>query len=259
MKELVRCSMRSVLTAILCAPMAQAQTETHANLQSVTAMGASAWAGSYPFTIRGVILNNPEDMLDSTWDSQAESLNRMGAEFQVFIQSAASGDRGGSALWLGQNYQSRGNVGHIYSEEKWSNEMLRVNYDLGAGHHFRAGDLVEVTVNQSLFYGGKRNINEGHRTNDANNFIVSLVEAGRGLPDPEAIALSNLVSDGANQIFDAMRQSGGNTIKACVFGLKAFALPRTTSERTDGARRLGTTAVARLRTATIVSSPCACR
>ena len=212
MSGFIRWSIVAVLAAGLCVRPAWAQTETHTNLQSVTAMGASAWAGTHPFTIRGVILNNPEEMMDIAWDPQAESQNQMGAQYQIFIQTVAANDRGGTALWMGQNYSSLGPwipAGNFYSEVRWSNEMVRVNYDTNAAHHFRAGDLVEVTANQSLFYGGKRNVNEAHRTNALNDFSVSLVEAGRGLPDPEVIVLTNLVSDGTNQIFDATRQSGG--------------------------------------------------
>ncbi len=191
---------------------AQGQQETHTNVQSVTATGASAWTPSFPFTLRGVLLNNPEDMLEAAWDPESVNLNRMGGQWQVFIQAVADGDRGGTALWLGQNYSSVGPwipAGNFYGEEAWSNLLFRVNFDTNSLHHFRAGDLVEVTANQSVFYGGKRNINEGHRTNDANNFYLSLVEAGRGLPDPEVILLTNLVSSGTNQIFDQTRQFGG--------------------------------------------------
>ncbi len=191
---------------------AQAQTETHTNLQSVTEMGVSAWTGAHPFTIRGVILNNPEEMLDFAWDPGAEGGRRMGAQWQVFFQAAEAGDRGGTALWMGQNYSSLGSwipAGNLYSEAEWSNEMYRLNYDTNTAHYFRKGDLVEITANKSLFYGGKRNINEAHRTNDAHNFYITLVEAGRGLPDPEVIELTDLVSEGTNQIFDATRQSGG--------------------------------------------------
>ena len=154
--------------SLLLDAAAWGQSETHTNLQAVNAGGVSTWAGTYPFTIRGVILNDPEEMLDVTWDPQAESQNQMGAQYQVFIQTVASGDRGGTALWMGQNYSSLGPwipAGNLYNEAQWSNEMIRVNYDTGTAHHFRAGDLVEVTANQSLFYGGKRNVNEAHRTN----------------------------------------------------------------------------------------------
>ncbi len=192
--------------------------ETHTNLQAVNASGVSTNALTYPFTIRGVLLNDPEEMLDSTWDSGAEGGNRMGAQWQVFFQATESGDRGGTACWMGQNYSSLGPwipAGNLYSEEQWSNEMYRLNYDTNTAHHFRKGDLVEVTANKTMFYGGKRNINESHRTNDANNFYITLVEAGHGLPDPEVIVLTNLVNvDDGNpstyeDIFDQTRQSGG--------------------------------------------------
>lgn len=207
-----------VLATFALAVTAGAQTETHTNLQSVTDLGTSAWSNTHPFTLRGVLINKPEDMLDATWDPDAEDESRMGAEWQVFIQTVAADDRGGTALWMGQNYSSLGPwipAGNSYSETQWSNEMYRLNHDTNAAHHFRAGDLVEVTANQSLFYGGKRNVNEAHRTNELNDFHITLVEAGRGLPDPEVITLTNLVAvDDGNpstheDIFDPTRQTGG--------------------------------------------------
>ena len=192
--------------------VAWGQTETHANLQAVDSMGVSTWSGAYPFTIRGVILNNPEDMLDFTWDSDAESQSRMGAQWQLFFQAVDSGDRGGTALWMGQNYSSLGPwipAGNFYTEEAWSNEMYRLNYDINLLHHFRAGDLVEVTANMAVFYGGKLNINEAHRIDPANDFYISLVTANYGLPTPERLTLSDLVSSGTTEIFDETRQTGG--------------------------------------------------
>jgi len=212
---------------LLCAATGRAQTETHTNLQAVTELGTSAWSNSHPFTLRGVILNNPEEMMDFEWDPEAETLNRKGAEWQIFVQAVTTNDRGGTALWMGQNYSSVGPwipEGNLYSEPEWSNEMFRLNYDTNTLHHFRAGDLVEVTANQSLFYGGKRNVNEAHRTNEANNFHIALVEAGRGLPDPEVICLDDLVSDGTNQIFDATRQSGGEYYQGMRVRLESIRL-----------------------------------
>lgn len=184
--------------------------ETHSNLQAVTASGTSAWAGSHPFTLRGVILNNPEEMLDPAWDSGAEASGRMGGQWQLFIQATEAGDRGGTALWMGQNYPSLGPwipAGNLYDEATWSNELQRINFE--GAHRFRAGDLVEVTANKSLFFGGKRNVNEEHRTTHSNDFSIALVQAGFGLPDPEILVLSNLVSTGTSPIFDQTRQSGG--------------------------------------------------
>ena len=51
-------------------------------------------------------------------------------------------------------------------------------------HNRQAGDLVEVTANRSLFYGGKRNINEAHDTEPDADFQIRLVEANHGLPAP---------------------------------------------------------------------------
>lgn len=195
-----------------------AQSETHTNLQAVDASGVSTWAGTHPFTLRGVILNDPEEMLDFAWDPGAESGNRMGAQWQMFFQTVAGNDRGGTACWMGQNYSSLGPwipEGNFYTEAEWSNEMFRVNYDTNTLHRFRKGDLVEVTANKSLFYGGKRNVNESHRVTNANDFVVTLIQAGYGLPDPEVIYLSDLVNqDDGNagtheDIFDQTRQTGG--------------------------------------------------
>lgn len=189
------------------------QTEVlHRDLQAVNSMGVSAWTGTYPFVIRGVILNNPEEMLDPTYDPDAVPSNRMGGQWQIFIQAVATNDRGGTALWMGQNYNSVGPwipPGNSYGEAEWSNEMVRLNFDSNTMHQFRAGDYVEVTARQSLFYGGKRNVNEAHRIAESNDFSIALIAAGYGLPDPETIVLSNLVSSGTNQIFDETRMTGG--------------------------------------------------
>jgi hypothetical protein len=194
------------------------QSETHTNLQAVNVSGVSTQAVATPFTLRGVILNDPEEMLDFTWDPGAESGNRMGAQWQMFFQTMAGNDRGGTACWMGQNYNSLGPFipeGNFYSEAAWSNEMVRVNYDTNALHHFRKGDLVEVRATKTLFYGGKRNINEAHRVTTANDFAVTLVQAGYGLPDPEVVHLADLVNvDDGNpgtheDIFDPTRETGG--------------------------------------------------
>lgn len=193
--------------------MAGAQTLVrHADLQAVNSMGVSTWTNTDPFVIQGVILNDPEEMLDTGCDPDAVESNRMGGQWQIFIQAVATNDRGGTALWMGQNYNSIGPfipTGNYYTCGEWTSEMLRVNFDSNSMHHFRAGDKVEVTARKTLFYGGKRNINEAHRVTPSNDFSIALIQAGYGLPDPETIVLSNLVSSGTNQIFDETRQSGG--------------------------------------------------
>ena len=195
--------------------------ETHARLQAVNEDGTSAWTGSLPFRLRGVLLNNPEDLLDPRpaflpWDNGANA-GRLGAQWQVFLQAVVPGDRGGTACWMGQNY---GNLPWIrnsdlsYTNRAWVAEILRLEHDPDTGHRFRAGDLVEVTVNQSLFYGGKRNINEGHSIDPQYDFSFTLLSAGYGLPEPEWVPLSQLVrpDDGnpetSEEIFDPTRATG---------------------------------------------------
>ncbi|HPT15818.1 MAG TPA: hypothetical protein PK388_00900 [Kiritimatiellia bacterium] len=190
---------------LLGAAAARAQTAlvTHAELQATTTNGASAWADSFPFAIRGVIVNDPEEMLDPAFNPSATTPST-GGQFQMFIQAAADGDRGGTALYMAQ----RSFLGDHYDEATWSNEMRRVTFD-GAGRKFRKGDLVEVVARKALFYGGKRNVNEAHRTTASNDFDVVLVKANVGLPQAEALTLADLVDTNGVQIFDATRALGG--------------------------------------------------
>lgn len=197
-------------------------SETHTRLQAVQADGTSAWAGTLPFTVRGVLLNDPEEFLDSTphfvpWNDGAGA-GQMGGQWQIFIQAANPEDRGGTACWMGQNY---GNLPWIrneaksYTEAEWEAEIRRLSRDPLTNHRFRKGDLVEVTARRSLFYGGKRNINEAHDKNPDADFSIRLIWADYGLPEPELITLADLVrpDDGdpttREDIFDPTRQTGG--------------------------------------------------
>lgn len=210
--------------AVLCAlGMARAavQAETHGSLQSVKADGTSAWSGTYPLIVTGVLLNNPEDMLAGDpnflpWENGANAY-RMGGEWQIVIQAVEAGDRGGTTCWMGQNYGNQPwlhNSDLSYSNQDWIGELNRLNYGAD-GHHFRAGDLVQITASRSLFYGGKRNINEAHDNAPEADFTVSLVTANYGLPVPEIISLEDVVRpDDANpatheDVFDATRATGG--------------------------------------------------
>ncbi|HNQ88494.1 MAG TPA: hypothetical protein PKM73_07770 [Verrucomicrobiota bacterium] len=217
------------LAIALCAVPAFAQSLTHSSLQAVTGTGTSAWAAPTapfdpPLTLRGVLLCNPDEMLDPTpnflpWDGGANS-SRMGGEWQIAVQAVDAGDRGGTLCWMGQNY---GNQPWIrdsalsYSNEAWTAEVLRLSFDPSTLHPFRAGDLVEVTVRQSLFYGGKRNVNEGHDIDPAYNFEVRLLTASHGLPAPEVITLADVMNAGGvaedrstwPALFDPARAAGG--------------------------------------------------
>lgn len=199
-----------------------ARGETHWNLQAVNPSGVSSWSGSYPISVMGVLLTDPGEMLDATPNfipySGPSDMFRMGGEWQVVVQAALAGDRLGTTCWMGQNYgnhPSHLGADFSYTNEAWAAEVQRLNHDPATGHVFRKGDLVMVTANRSLFYGGKRNINEAHDMDPAANFTVSLVISNYGLPAPEVISLSSVmqVDDGNasthEDIFDVTRAGGG--------------------------------------------------
>jgi hypothetical protein len=96
-----------------------------------------------------------------------------------------------------------------YTNEAWTAEVLRLNFDPATLHRFRAGDLIQVTARQSLSYGGKRNINEGHSIDPAYNFDISLVTSNHGLPAPEVITLADVKQADDSCIFDPTRATGG--------------------------------------------------
>ncbi len=211
---------RLLLAAALALPLLAAplRAETHANLQSVTEAGASAWSGSYPFTVTGVLLTDPDEMLDSTASFQTYTAGVMGGEWQIAVQAVFDGDQGGTVCWMGQNYAIRRSPkddAYSYTNEWWNAEVARLNYDPATGHAFRKGDLISVTANGSLFYGGKRNINEMHKNEAGYDFAISLVASNYGLPAPEVLSLASLVRTNDNDaatsedIFDATRATGG--------------------------------------------------
>ncbi len=191
---------------LACGTRSGAQTAvvTHAELQATDSVGYSADATNYPFVIQGVLINDPEEMLDTGFNPGATD-TASGAQYQVFIQSTGTGDRGGTALWMAQyNFIP----GQIYEAADWSNEMVRVRTDTNS-RAFRKGDQVEVTARKTLFFGGKRNINEGHLIDPSFNFDLALVKANAGLPQAEVLTLSDLVTSGTNQLFDSTRTLGG--------------------------------------------------
>ncbi|MCL4179080.1 MAG: hypothetical protein KJ072_15230 [Verrucomicrobia bacterium] len=214
----------ALLALTLTLSLAPARAETHAHLQSVNPDGTSAWSGSVPFTLRGVLLCGPDEMLDPTpqflpWNGGANQ-GQMGGQWQVVLQAVDPGDQGGTTCWMGQNYGNQPwirNEDFSYSNETWVSEILRLNFDPSLLHPFQAGDLVEVTVRQALFYGGKRNINEGHDIDPAYNFEIRLLTAHHGLPTPEDLTLADVMEPGGfpddptswRPIFDPTRVTGG--------------------------------------------------
>lgn len=205
-----------VVCCVLVAGIGRAQDyETHWNLQAVNANGTSAWTGTHPFKIRGVLLCNPDEMLDYTPNFlpyDPTNTGKLGGQWQIAFQAVDPSDRGGTFCYMAQNY---GNLSWIrdtsrsYSNEAWTAEVLRLNFDPATMHQFRAGDLIEVTANISLFYGGKRNINEAHYNDPQYNFYITLVQSNYGLPEPEVITLANIKNPDDTYIFDQTRAVGG--------------------------------------------------
>lgn len=190
--------------------------ETHSNLQAITSTGASAWSGSVPFALTGVLLTDPTEMLDATphfipYNDGAGSY-QLGAEWQIVFQAVGAGDRGGTACYLGQCY---GNMPWNHSDDlsyanaAWTAEVLRLSFDPETMYPFRAGDLIQVTANSCAFYGGKVNINETHQIDPAFDFTISLVTSNYGLPEPAVITLADVKRADDSYIFDQARATGG--------------------------------------------------
>ena len=210
------------LASFLLLATGAARAETVTNLEAVDADGVSTWNGSFPIVLTGVILNDPSEMLDSTpdyipWNGGAGAFE-LGGQWQVFVQTIASGDRGGVEVWSAQDYGNLPWEPHdgsdSYTDGAWTAEVNRVSHDPATGHAFHKGDLVVVTANGSLFYGGQQNINEEHSTDPAYDFSISLVSSNYGLPTPEVISLSSVISTnlsatGHYDIFDPTRATGG--------------------------------------------------
>jgi hypothetical protein len=199
----------------------------HKDYNAVNSSGGSTFplADNVPLRLQGVILNNPEDMLDQTavWPNPIPF--NLGAQWQVFVQPIDPNDYGGTAVFMGQHY---GNVPpnldfsttpptpdptESYTNEEWDAETDRVNYDRTVTtHQFRAGDLVEIHAQAGRFYGGKLNVNEDHAKYDITDFELQLITADYGLPTPIGLELAD-IWDGdpvtGKVKFDPTRLSGG--------------------------------------------------
>jgi hypothetical protein len=141
-------------------------------------VGAPYWDGDVieenRAEIVGIVLNNPEDMLDPS------------SQWQIFLQGEG-GDTGGTAAWAGAFYQG----------SSWASELARLN-----ASGFRAGDRVRITGFVAAV-GGKANINERHSADPDLNFTVELLDANVGLPAAELTMIAEM------NTFDANREVGG--------------------------------------------------
>jgi hypothetical protein len=220
--------------AILALAAGGARAETHTNLQSITAAGTSAWGGSAPLTLTGVLLCDPDEMLDSTpnfihWNNGSGAY-QMGAEWQIAFQTVDTNDWGGTFCYMGQCYGNmpyNANDDLSYSNAAWSAEILRLEYDPETLHEFQAGDLIQVTARATSFYGGKRNITEEHYIDPADNFTISLVTSKYGLPDPQVITLADIKNANDTFIFDQTRATGGEHYQAMRVRINNLTLTTT--------------------------------
>lgn len=208
--------------------LAPAADLPHKTLQGVNNDGSPAYSQSgFPVVMRGVLLNRPSDMLDTTanfipWNGGAGAF-QLGAQWQVFFQSVAPDDFGGTAIYAAQNY---GNFPWVasdsdsYSNVEWNAELERLN----PGNTLQPGDLIEVHANIGSPYGGKFNLNENHDKDPSADFTITVVTPNHGLPVPQTIQLSD-VKDGADQfLFDSTRATGNEHYQGSLVRLENVSL-----------------------------------
>jgi hypothetical protein len=175
---------------------------THQQLQAVDASGTGTYSATDKVTVTGVLLNNPEEILNST---PGPLTGYMGGEWQIYVQGDAN-DHAGTAVYMAQYGAKAGGSGN-YTDAQWLAEMNRINYDTLTGYHFTAGDRVRVT-GWYKFYKGKLNINEMHNVEPLFDFKIELIKPAAGLPQPEEITLDK-VKDASDQfIFDPTPLTG---------------------------------------------------
>jgi len=173
---------------------------THWQLQAVDADGVGTYDATDKVIITGIVLNNPEEMLNPT-----PGTGFMGGEWQIYIQGEG-GDHAGTAVWLGQ-YYSKVTSSDDYTDEELLGELCRINRDPNTDYIFAAGDRVKVT-GWYKFYKGKTNVNEKHEVDPYFDFEVELIKPVVGIPQPEIITLDQVKDIDDNYIFDASRLTG---------------------------------------------------
>ncbi len=225
-----------VLAAALTAAAQPADWDTvdiikHSTYQSVDVNGFSTYDDTFPVRLRGVVLNNPEDWLSTAYQNPPVFL---GAQWEIFVQAvnldttaydpdpgSTFDDFGGTATFMAQNYLAVGGT-DSYDATAWQQELDRVNHAggiPGTDPMIRAGDLIEVRARGGLDFGGKKNVNEEHRTETSKDFEIVLLEKGFGLPTPASVTISDLKDSGDGFIFDPTRQAGAEHYQASLVTL----------------------------------------
>ncbi|NBC11473.1 MAG: PEP-CTERM sorting domain-containing protein [Planctomycetes bacterium] len=212
----------------------------HSTYQAVNDAGQSMYpSDGFPLRLRGVLLNNPEDWLDATFQDPPMG---PGGQWEVFVQAvnlddtrhdpyddSTFNDFGGTAAWMGQNYAFLpGKPDHFfYDEAQWAAELTRLNSAGGtAGSDpIRAGDLIELRARGGKNFQGKMNVNEQHDTDhdrmdnwdglgtpgdgENHDFEIVLLEQGFGRPAAQPLTLDTFKDSSDQYIFDADRETGG--------------------------------------------------
>jgi hypothetical protein len=249
-------SMISAAGLLLAAPAAVRAVDTgHAEYQSLTYSGTqavSAYAGGFPLTLVGVVLNNTEEWLNPAADYNTTPWN-MGGQAQFVIQAVpgygVAGDTGGTAVYLAQNYGNswRNDSAYSYTNTEWLARLAELNLYNGTGDAsgtLRAGALVKVTAQTGTYYGGKENINENHDKAAANHFTIEVLDADYGLPMAPLLGLAELKDAGNSFIFDITRATGCELYQSTLVSLghvqvtgTAAWLPNSFVTVTDGQGR----------------------
>ena len=77
------------------------------SFRRLTSDGVGTYDATDKVTITGIVLNNPEEMLDPT-----PSTSGMGGQWQVYIEGEGS-DHAGTAVYMAQNYVYDGRRNYI--------------------------------------------------------------------------------------------------------------------------------------------------
>lgn len=211
----------------------------HETVQAVNGDGSAAFSpNGQPFRLRGIVLNNPADMLDSTpnfipWNDDDPPLFALGAQWQIFVQSIDPADQAGTAVFMAQNY---GNFPFIadsaasYTDSEWLAEMERIN----PGGALQAGTLVEIRARAGLPFAGKYNVNEAHFNDPSADFEIVVLDLNHGLPEPVPITLADVKDSSDAFLFDPTRQSGAELFQARLVKLGGVRIADATGWESDG-------------------------
>jgi len=207
---------------------------THSDFQAVDTGGFGTFPvfNGQPVKMRGVILNDPANMLNPTPGAPGF----LGGLWQVFIQPDVVDDFGGTALWMGQYLGNiTGDPNDTYSDVEWLAELDRLSHDPDTGHAFDRGDLVEIHARApGLHFRGKTNINEQHSGNPLANFDVCLIEANHGLPAPRVFTLADVKDSADEFIFDPDRLTGAENYQGTLVRVNGVTFEDTENWGPDG-------------------------